>query len=92
VVQPVGRVEEGLYDSVAQSLVVGIDLGREPAPEETTVCRHLLEEHNRVSGGGPRAGTTATLLRAPSPVKEEHCAGTPERVYSVRLLGAKIPI
>jgi hypothetical protein len=72
---------------------VGIDLGREP-PEEITACkcRHLLEEHNLVSGGGPRAGTAATLLRAPSPVKEEHCAGTPERVYSVRLLGAKIPI
>lgn len=27
---------------------VGIDLGREPAPDETTVCnfRHLLEKHN----------------------------------------------
>jgi IS5 family transposase len=27
---------------------VGIDLGREPAPDETTVCkfRHLLETHN----------------------------------------------
>jgi IS5 family transposase len=26
---------------------VGIDLGREPVPDETTVCkfRHLLEEH-----------------------------------------------
>ena len=26
---------------------VGIDLGREPAPDETTVCkfRHLLEKH-----------------------------------------------
>jgi IS5 family transposase len=26
---------------------VGIDLGQEPAPDETTVCkfRHLLEEH-----------------------------------------------
>jgi IS5 family transposase len=27
---------------------VGIDLGREPVPDETTVCkfRHLLEEHD----------------------------------------------
>jgi len=27
---------------------VGIDLGREPAPDETTVCRfrHLLEQHD----------------------------------------------
>jgi IS5 family transposase len=27
--------------------LVGIDLGREPVPDQTTVCkfRHLLEEH-----------------------------------------------
>jgi len=41
-------VEEALYDSVALRQFVGIDLGREPAPDETTVCkfRHLLEKHN----------------------------------------------
>jgi IS5 family transposase len=41
-------VEEALYDSAALRQFVGIDLGREPAPDETTVCkfRHLLEEHN----------------------------------------------
>ena len=40
-------VEESLYDSVAMRTFVGIDLGREPVPDETTVCkfRHLLEEH-----------------------------------------------
>jgi IS5 family transposase len=40
-------VEEALYDSVAMRAFVGIDLGREPAPDETTVCkfRHLLEHH-----------------------------------------------
>ena len=40
-------VEEGLYDSAAMRGFVGIDLGREPAPDETTVCkfRHLLEKH-----------------------------------------------
>jgi len=40
-------VEEALYDSAALRQFVGIDLGREPAPDETTVCkfRHLLEEH-----------------------------------------------
>lgn len=40
-------VEEALYDSVALREFVGIDLGQEPAPDETTVCkfRHLLEEH-----------------------------------------------
>jgi IS5 family transposase len=41
-------VEEALYDSLALRDFVGIDLGQEPAPDETTVCkfRHLLEEHN----------------------------------------------
>jgi len=41
-------VEEALYDSRSIRRFVGIDLGREPAPDETTVCkfRHLLEAHN----------------------------------------------
>jgi len=41
-------VEEALYDSRAMRRFVGIDLGREPVPDETTVCkfRHLLEAHN----------------------------------------------
>jgi len=41
-------VEEALYDSRAMRHFVGIDLGREPVPDETTVCkfRHLLEAHN----------------------------------------------
>ncbi len=40
-------VEEALYDSMVMRQFVGIDLGREPVPDETTVCkfRHLLEEH-----------------------------------------------
>jgi IS5 family transposase len=40
--------EEALYDSLAMRRFVGIDLGREPAPDETTVCRfrHLLETHD----------------------------------------------
>lgn len=40
-------VEEALYDSASMRRFVGIDLGREPAPDETTVCkfRHLLEKH-----------------------------------------------
>src|SRR2546427_560825 len=40
-------VEEALYDSAVMRQFVGIDLGCEPAPDETTVCkfRHLLEEH-----------------------------------------------
>ena len=41
-------VEEALYDSLSMRRFVGIDLGREGAPDETTVCkfRHLLEEHD----------------------------------------------
>lgn len=40
-------VEEALYDSVAMRGFVGIDLGVEAAPDETTICkfRHLLEKH-----------------------------------------------
>ena len=40
-------VEEALYDSVAMRSFVGIDLGFEGAPDETTICkfRHLLDEH-----------------------------------------------
>ena len=32
-------VEEALYDSRAMRSFVGIDLGREPAQDETTVCK-----------------------------------------------------
>jgi transposase, IS5 family len=41
-------VEEALYDSQAMQRFVGIDLGCEPVPDKTTVCRfrHLLEEHD----------------------------------------------
>jgi len=40
-------VEEALYASRAMRQFVGIDLGREPVPDETTICkfRHLLEAH-----------------------------------------------
>ncbi len=40
-------MEEALYDSRAMRQFVGIDLGREPVPDETAICkfRHLLEAH-----------------------------------------------
>jgi len=40
--------EEALYDSRAMRQFVGIDLGKEPVPDETTICkfRHLMERHN----------------------------------------------
>jgi transposase, IS5 family len=49
-------VEEALYESASMRRFAGIDLGTEPAPDETTVCkfRHLLE----------RNGMGKTLLKA----------------------------
>jgi IS5 family transposase len=40
-------VEDALYESPVLRRFVGIDLGRAPAPDETTILnfRHLLEEH-----------------------------------------------
>ncbi len=39
--------EEALYDSRAMRTFVGVDLGREPVPDETTICkfRHLMERY-----------------------------------------------
>src|SRR6202790_500600 len=69
-------VEEALYDSVVMRNFVDIDLGREPVPDETTVCkfRHLLEEHGlggemletvnlHLEGKGVRI-TTGTIVDA----------------------------
>jgi IS5 family transposase len=41
-------VEDALYESAVLRRFAGIDLGRAPAPDETTVLnfRHLLEEHS----------------------------------------------
>jgi len=40
--------EEALYDSPVLRRFAGVDLGRAPAPDETTICkfRHLLEAHD----------------------------------------------
>ena len=40
--------EEALYESRSMCRFVGIDLGREPVPDETTILnfRHLLEQHD----------------------------------------------
>ena len=41
-------MEEALYDMAVMRDFAGIDLGREAAPDETTICkfRHLLEQKN----------------------------------------------
>ena len=40
--------EEALYDMESLRQFAGIDIGREPVPDETTICkfRHLMEKHN----------------------------------------------
>jgi len=40
--------EEAMYESFSMRKFVGVDLGREHAPDETTICkfRHLIEKHD----------------------------------------------
>ena len=68
-------VEEALYDSVMLRQFVGIDLGQEPVPDETTVCkfRHLLEEHNL---GGQMLETVTCICR------KKECASRPARLWT----------
>ena len=70
-------VEEALYDSPVMRQFVGIDLGQEPAPDETTVCkfRHLLEEH----GLGEKI-----LARSIYTCKPAECASPPARSWTRR--------
>ena len=44
-------VEEALYDSESMHRFMGLELGEDAIPDETTVLnfRHLLEEHNLTS-------------------------------------------
>jgi IS5 family transposase len=62
--------EEALYDSATLRQFAGIDLGAEPVPDETTVCklRHLLNLHLHAKGVRISTGTIidATLIHAPS--------------------------
>ncbi|MDI3462696.1 MAG: Mobile element protein [Nitrospira sp.] len=55
-------VEEALDDSRAMRQFVGIDLGREPVPDATTICkfRHLLEAHQLGEQLFTRIGTYLT--------------------------------
>jgi IS5 family transposase len=52
-------LEESLYESVSMRRFAGIDLGRAPVPDETTVCkfRHLL---------GVTAGDSSAMGRTTS--------------------------
>ena len=42
--------EEALYDSRAMRLFVGIDLGKEPVPDETTICKFRHYDGKKQSG------------------------------------------
>jgi IS5 family transposase len=56
-------LEGALFDSVVMRQFVGIDLGREPVPDETTVCmfRHWLPEHGL---GGEILQTASLYLQS----------------------------
>src|SRR6266550_12201 len=70
-------VEEALYDSVGMRQFVGIDLGCEPVPDETTVCkfRHLLEAHQL---GEQILGQVNLHLQAPTSTKNREQQRDPE--------------
>ena len=74
-------VEEALYDSRAMRQFVGIDLGREPVPDETTICkfRHL-REYLAAQGLQVSRGTIvdATIISAPSSTKNQQKERDPE--------------
>jgi len=67
-------VEEALYDSAVMRQFVGVDLGREPAPDETTVCkfRHLLE--------ALPSGRTDSGEGEPYTCKRKGCESRPARL------------
>ncbi len=48
-------MEEALYDSASLRAFVGIDLGREPVPDATSLLRfrHLSEKHRLGEASGP---------------------------------------
>ncbi len=84
-------VEEALYDSPTMRAFVGIDLGREPVPDETTVCkfRHLLEahrlapvlfeavtEHLRAQGVAVSTGTIVDATIIAAPSSTKNATGT----------------
>jgi len=55
--------EEALYESPGLGRFAGVDLGRAPAPDESTILqfRHLLEKHNL---GGARLQTVNEYLES----------------------------
>ena len=79
-------VEEALYDSATMRTFVGVDLGREPVPDATTVCkfRHLLERHEL---GGRIFGLLQDHLQAAA----SRSAVAPSRRLSLRRRRPRTP-
>jgi transposase, IS5 family len=84
-------VEEALYDSPTLRAFVGIDLGQEPVPDETTVCkfRHLLErqglgrelfaevtQHLCAQGLAVSTGTIVDATIIAAPASTKNATGT----------------
>ena len=65
------QAEDSLYDSAAMRDLVGIDLGNEAAPDETTICkfRHPIETKGLKIETGTIIDTTR--ISAPSSTKNE---------------------
>ena len=87
-------MEEVLYDSAAMCRFVGIELGREPAPEETTVCkfRHLLQDH---ALGGELFATEGLMEPVgwmPALKARKRPRPTRLRMHSAMMLRAEFPV
>src|SRR5882724_9252997 len=73
-------VEEALYDSPVMRQFVGIDLGQEPAPDETTACKfparaHVDQEPRAAarSGDAPDQERQPVVLRDKDPCRSGYC-------------------
>ena len=90
------QAEDSLYDSAAIRDLVGIDLGNEAAPDETTICkfRHLIEtnglskmmltavnDHLKSKGIKIGIGTIMDTTRISGPSSTKNEKGDP---YAIR--------
>jgi len=68
-------VEEALYDSAVMRQFVGIDLGCEPAPDETTVCKFPALAGRTPTGGTDSGAGKSTLASAGGANHDGHDRG-----------------
>ncbi len=89
------QAEDSLYDNAAIRNVVGIDLGNEAAPDDTTICkfRHLFEtkglskmmltafnDHLKSKGIRIRTGTIMDTTRISAPSSTKNEKGDPAAI------------